>query len=126
MSSIRSFPFKLSKKLDASRFIPSEFGADPDKARIPDLDYGFYAKKSEIRRVIGKEGIPYTYISCNFFTRYLLPSLAQPGLNTPPRDRVKIFGDGNTKELPEEMTRERKKKRHMRKMPPAAADTPKG
>ncbi|XP_058092064.1 probable pinoresinol-lariciresinol reductase 3 isoform X2 [Magnolia sinica] len=79
------------------RFIPSEFGADPDKAQIPDLDYGFYAKKSEIRRVIEKEGIPYTYISCNFFTRYLLPSLAQPGLNTPPRDRVKIFGDGNTK-----------------------------
>lgn len=31
--------------------------------------------------------------------KVLLPSLAQPGLEAPPRDKVTIFGDGNTKGL---------------------------
>ncbi|KAJ4963084.1 hypothetical protein NE237_023023 [Protea cynaroides] len=79
------------------RFIPAEFGVDPDKIQISNLDFDFYSRKVEIRRTIETESIPYTYISCNFFTSYLLPSLVQPGLRTPPRDRVKIFGDGNTK-----------------------------
>ncbi|KAK1558417.1 hypothetical protein Q3G72_002079 [Acer saccharum] len=79
------------------RFIPSEFGADPDRTQISDLDHNFYSRRSEIRRLIEAEGIPYTYICCNLFMSYLLPSLVQPGLNTPPRDKVKIFGDGNTK-----------------------------
>lgn len=59
------------------------------------MDYGFYARKAEIRRLVEEEGIPYTIISCNFFMSYLLPSLVQPGLNAPPRDEVSIFGDGN-------------------------------
>lgn len=79
------------------RFIPSEFGADPDKSQISDLDNNFYSRKSEIRRLIEAGGIPYTYICCNLFISYLLPSLVQPGLKTPPRDKVTIFGDGNTK-----------------------------
>ena len=28
---------------------------------------------------------------------FLVPSLVQPDLETPPRDKVTIFGDGNTK-----------------------------
>ncbi|KAL6011354.1 putative pinoresinol-lariciresinol reductase 3 [Asimina triloba] len=79
------------------RFIPSEFGADPDKAQIHDIDHGFYARKSEVRRAIEKEGIPYTYVSSNFFMRILLPSLVQPGRTMPPRERITIFGDGSTK-----------------------------
>ncbi|KAF8405246.1 hypothetical protein HHK36_010147 [Tetracentron sinense] len=79
------------------RFIPSEFGLDPDKVQITDLDYNFYSRKTEIRRIIEDEGIPHTYISCNFFMSYLLPSLVQPGLKKPPRDKVRIFGNGNTK-----------------------------
>ncbi|TXG64559.1 hypothetical protein EZV62_011553 [Acer yangbiense] len=79
------------------RFIPSEFGADPDRTQISDLDHNFYSRRSEIRRLIENEGIPYTYICCNLFMSYFLPSLFQPGLNTPPRDKVMIFGDGNTK-----------------------------
>ncbi|KAK4491402.1 hypothetical protein RD792_002147 [Penstemon davidsonii] len=79
------------------RFFPSEFGSDPDKTRVFDLDHDFYARKSEIRRLVEAEGIPYTYICCNFYTSYLLPSLVQPGLQTPPRDKVSIFGDGNVK-----------------------------
>ncbi|CAL4884896.1 unnamed protein product [Urochloa decumbens] len=79
------------------RFIPAEFGLDPTKVQIGDMDYGFYEKKIEIRHLIEAEGIPHTYICCNFFMRYLLPSLVQPGLDAPPRDKIKIFGDGNTK-----------------------------
>ena len=81
------------------RFIPAEFGADPTKVQICDMDYGFYEKKIEIRHSIEREGIPHTYICCNFFMRYLLPSLVQPGLDAPPRDEIKIFGEGNTKGL---------------------------
>ncbi|PWA61454.1 nmrA-like negative transcriptional regulator family protein [Artemisia annua] len=79
------------------RFIPSEFGLDPDITDISGMDQGFYSRKSEIRRLVEAEGIPHTYVSCNFFMSYLLPSLVQPGLKAPPRDKVSIFGDGNVK-----------------------------
>ncbi|KAJ0962884.1 hypothetical protein J5N97_028006 [Dioscorea zingiberensis] len=79
------------------RFIPTEFGNDVDKVQIRDIDNGFYGRKAEIRRLIEKEGIPHTYICCNFFMSYLLPSLVQPGLKRPPRDRMNIFGDGNVR-----------------------------
>jgi hypothetical protein len=83
------------------RFIPSEFGSDPTKAKVCELEdgYNFYAPKIEIRQLVEAEGIPYTFISCNFFMKILLPSLVQPGLKSPPRDKVTIFGDGNTKGL---------------------------
>ncbi|KAL6213610.1 hypothetical protein ACLB2K_013057 [Fragaria x ananassa] len=61
------------------------------------MDYNFYSNKAEIRRLVEAEGIPYIFVSCNFYTSYLLPSLVQPGLKVPPRDKVTIFGDGNTK-----------------------------
>ncbi|XP_015067846.1 probable pinoresinol-lariciresinol reductase 3 [Solanum pennellii] len=79
------------------RFLPSEFGADPDRTQVSDLDHNFYSRKSEIRRIIEAEGIPYTYVCCNLFTSVLLPSLAQPGRKAPPRDEVSIFGDGTAK-----------------------------
>ena len=85
--------------LSLQRFIPSEFGADPDRIQISDMDYNFYLRKAEIRRLVEAEGIPYTYISCNFLMSYLLPSLVQPGLKTPPRDKIRVFGDGNVKGL---------------------------
>lgn len=81
------------------RFIPSEFGADPDKVQIRNMDSGFYEKKAEIRRLIENEGIPYTFVSCNLLMRYLLTSLVQPGMKAPPRDKLKIFGDGSTRGL---------------------------
>jgi hypothetical protein len=61
------------------------------------MDYNFYSRKAEIRRLVEAEGIPYTCISCNFFMSFLIPSLVQLDLETPPRDKVTIFGDGNTK-----------------------------
>ncbi|XP_004501110.1 phenylcoumaran benzylic ether reductase 1-like, partial [Cicer arietinum] len=57
-----------------------------------------YATKARIRRTIEAEGIPYTYVSSNFFAAYFLPSLSQPGgATSPPRDKVVILGDGNPK-----------------------------
>ncbi|KMT00421.1 hypothetical protein BVRB_9g217250 [Beta vulgaris subsp. vulgaris] len=79
------------------RFIPSEFGLDPDKVQVSGMDHSFYSRKAEIRRLVEAEEIPHTYVCCNFFMSYLLPSLVQPGLKAPPRDKVTIFGDGNVK-----------------------------
>lgn len=79
------------------RFIPSEFGLDPDKTRVSDLDHNFYSSRAEIRRLVEAENIPHTFISCNFFMSYLLPSLVQPGLKAPPRDKFTVFGNGDVK-----------------------------
>ncbi|OWM83838.1 probable pinoresinol-lariciresinol reductase 3 [Punica granatum] len=87
----------IKKVGSIKKFIPSEFGLDPDKVHILDMDHGFYSRKAEIRRMVEAEGIPYTIISCNFYMSYLLPSLVQPGLKAPPRDEVTIFGEGNTR-----------------------------
>ena len=53
--------------------------------------------KAKIRRATKAEGIPYTYVSSNFFAGYFLPSLSQPGATAPPREKVVILGDGNPK-----------------------------
>lgn len=91
--------FQAYKYELVQRFIPSEFGLDPDKTRVSDLDHNFYSSKAEIRRLVEAENIPYTFISCNFFMTYLLPSLVQPGLKTPPRDKFTVFGNGDGKGL---------------------------
>ncbi|CAN0909162.1 Probable pinoresinol-lariciresinol reductase 3 [Linum grandiflorum] len=79
------------------RFIPSEFGADADRSQISGMDHGFYSRKAEIRRLIEAEAIPYTYICCNLLMSFYLPSLVQPGLVSPPRDKVTLFGTGDVK-----------------------------
>ena len=56
-----------------------------------------FASKAQIRRVIEAEGIPFTYVSANFFAGYFLPTLSQPGATAPPREKVIILGDGNPK-----------------------------
>jgi hypothetical protein len=56
-----------------------------------------FATKANIRRAIEAQGIPFTYVSSNFFSGYFLPSLNQPGATAPPRDKVVIVGDGNPK-----------------------------
>lgn len=53
--------------------------------------------KAQIRRYIESEGIPYTYVASNFFAGYIIPTLAQPNVSAPPRDKVVILGDGNVK-----------------------------
>ncbi|ERN08165.1 hypothetical protein AMTR_s00018p00143990 [Amborella trichopoda] len=64
---------------------------------MPDPAANLYINKAHIRDVIRVEGIPYTFVSCNYFVGILLPQLAQPELEAPPRDNILIFGDGNKK-----------------------------
>uniref|UniRef100_A0A1J3GLJ9 Putative pinoresinol-lariciresinol reductase 3 n=1 Tax=Noccaea caerulescens TaxID=107243 RepID=A0A1J3GLJ9_NOCCA len=88
----------IKQATSIKRFVPAEYGADSEKTQVSDLDHGFYAKKTEIRRLIESEKIPHTYICCGLFMRILLPSLAQPGgSQSPPREKVTVFGDGNVK-----------------------------
>lgn len=56
-----------------------------------------YAAKAKFRRDVEAEGIPYTYVVCNFLSGFFLPTLNQPGATAPPRDKVVVLGDGNTK-----------------------------
>ncbi|KAL8059046.1 hypothetical protein ABFX02_03G061700 [Erythranthe guttata] len=80
------------------RFFPSEFGNDVDRTRAVEPAKSTFDIKVKIRRAIEAEGIPYTYVSSNYFAGYSLPSFAQPGFATsPPRDKVIILGDGNAK-----------------------------
>ncbi|XP_021912665.1 isoflavone reductase-like protein [Carica papaya] len=82
---------------NVKRFFPSEFGNDVDRVHAVEPAKTAFATKAKIRRTIEAEGIPYTYVSSNFFAGYFLPTLAQPGVAAPPRDKVVILGDGNPK-----------------------------
>ncbi|XP_047325810.1 eugenol synthase 1-like [Impatiens glandulifera] len=79
------------------RFFPSEFGNDVDRVRAVEPAKSTFEVKAKIRRAIEESGIPYTIVVSNFFAGYFLPTLAQAGLTSPPRDKVTIFGDGNVK-----------------------------
>ncbi|XP_058088450.1 phenylcoumaran benzylic ether reductase Pyrc5-like [Magnolia sinica] len=81
------------------RFLPSEFGNDVDRVHAVEPAKSLYEMKTQIRRAVQASGIPYTFISSNFFAGYFLPSLAQPGATAPPRDKAVIFGDGNPKAI---------------------------
>jgi len=56
-----------------------------------------FAAKASIRRAVEAEGIPYTYISSNFFAGRFLPAVGQIGVTSLPIDKVLILGDGNVK-----------------------------
>ena len=80
------------------RFLPSEFGIDPDRMEhaIEPGNVTFFDKRV-VRRATEVAGIPYTYVSANCFAGYFVGGLAQLGRVTPPTDKVTIYGDGNTK-----------------------------
>jgi uncharacterized protein YbjT (DUF2867 family) len=79
------------------RFFPSEFGHDVDRVHGVGPAKAAFETKVKIRRKIEAAGIPYTYVASNWFAGYFLPTLAQPGVTAPPREKVTIFGDGNAK-----------------------------
>lgn len=79
------------------RFLPSEFGNDVDRVHAVEPAKSAFAVKAKIRRAIEAAGIPFTYVSSNFFAGYFLPNLSQPGATAPPRDKIVILGDGNPK-----------------------------
>nr|AAF15291.1 isoflavone reductase-like NAD(P)H-dependent oxidoreductase [Medicago sativa] len=84
---------------NVKRFFPSAFGNDVDRVHAVDPAKSAFYGKAKIRRAIEAEGIPYTYVSSNYFAGYFLPTLAQPGqfAPPPPKDKVVIYGDGNPK-----------------------------
>ncbi|OVA07058.1 NmrA-like [Macleaya cordata] len=82
---------------NVKRFFPSEFGNDVDRSRAVEPAKSAFEGKAKIRRAVEAAGIPYTYVSSNFFAGYFLPNLSQPGATAPPRDKVIILGDGNAK-----------------------------
>ncbi|XP_062181868.1 phenylcoumaran benzylic ether reductase Pyrc5-like [Phragmites australis] len=79
------------------RFFPSEFGNDVDHVNAVEPAKSTFAVKARVRRAIEAEGIPYTYVSSNFFAGRFLPNLAQAGVAGLPTDKVVILGDGNVK-----------------------------
>ncbi|XP_022726908.1 isoflavone reductase homolog [Durio zibethinus] len=82
---------------NVKRFLPSEFGNDVDRVHAVEPAKTAFATKAKIRRAVEAEGIPYNYVSSNFFAGYFLPTLAQPAATAPPRDKIVILGDGNPK-----------------------------
>jgi len=84
---------------NVKRFFPSEFGNDVDRVHAVEPAKSAFETKVQIRRAIEAEGIPYTYVSSNYFAGYSLPTLAQPGqfAPPPPKDKIVIYGDGNAK-----------------------------
>ncbi|KAL5563021.1 hypothetical protein UlMin_032768 [Ulmus minor] len=82
---------------NVKRFFPSEFGNDVDRVHAVEPAKTAFAIKANIRRAIEAEGIPYTFVSANFFAGFFLPTLFQIGATAPPRDKVVILGDGNPK-----------------------------
>jgi uncharacterized protein YbjT (DUF2867 family) len=82
-----------------TRFLPSEFGNDPERSvRTKPTDVVFQSKV-KIRNAIKAAGIPYTFVNSNSFASYFLSSLGQRELTTPPRDKLTILGDGNAKAI---------------------------
>jgi len=81
------------------RFLPSEFGIDVDRTTAMEPAKSAFATKSMIRRAVEAERIPYTFVPSNCFAGYYLTTFAQPGQMAPPppKDKVVIMGDGNTK-----------------------------
>jgi uncharacterized protein YbjT (DUF2867 family) len=90
----------IKEATNIKRFLPSEFGIDPDRMEHA-MEPGnvTFIDKREVRRAIEAAGIPYTYVSANCFAGYFVGGLAQLGRVTPPTDRVSIYGDGNTKAI---------------------------
>ncbi|CAL4907189.1 unnamed protein product [Urochloa decumbens] len=83
---------------NVKRFIPSEFGTDPARmGHALEPGRATFDEKMELRRAIEAASIPHTYISANCFAAYFCPNLAQMGTLLPPKDKVRVYGDGNVK-----------------------------
>lgn len=53
--------------------------------------------KAYIRRAVEAAGIPHTFIACNGFAGYFLPTVGQMDTYTAPREKITILGDGTPK-----------------------------
>ncbi|KAJ1428216.1 NmrA-like domain [Sesbania bispinosa] len=81
------------------RFFPSEFGIDVDRNNAVNGAKTLFETKVKMRRIIEAEGIPFTVVVANFFTRHFLPTRPELRAIAAPLDTVIILGDGNTKAI---------------------------
>ncbi|XP_048561141.1 isoflavone reductase homolog IRL-like [Triticum urartu] len=82
------------------RFLPSEFGSDPERVHTVDPAATLYAGKIRLRRLIEAEGIPHTYVCCNGFAETYLLSIGDVtavGAAPPSSDKITVLGDGDAK-----------------------------
>lgn len=56
-----------------------------------------FDEKMEVRKAIEAAKIPFTYVSANCFASYFAANLSQMATLLPPKDKVLLYGDGNTK-----------------------------
>ncbi|KAL8231080.1 hypothetical protein R6Q57_000858 [Mikania cordata] len=82
---------------NVKRFLPSEFGTDVDHTNAVEPAKSVFAGKASIRRAIEAAKIPHTFVSCNGFAGYFLPTVGQMDTYTAPREKISILGDGNPK-----------------------------
>ncbi|XP_011088414.1 isoflavone reductase homolog isoform X1 [Sesamum indicum] len=87
----------IKKAGNVKRFFPSEFGNDVDRVHAVEPAKTTFAQKAQFRRLIEAAGVPFTYVSSNFFAAIFVRTLAQLDATAPPRDKVVILGDGNVK-----------------------------
>ncbi|KVH92366.1 NAD(P)-binding domain-containing protein [Cynara cardunculus var. scolymus] len=92
---------KAIKQVDvviSTRFLPSEFGTDVDHVNAIEPAKSVFKGKADIRRAIEAAGIPHTFVACNGFAGYFLPTVGQMDTYSAPREKITILGDGNKKE----------------------------
>ncbi|PQQ02749.1 isoflavone reductase homolog isoform X1 [Prunus yedoensis var. nudiflora] len=81
-----------------NRFFPSEFGLDPAR-----MGHGLepgrvtFDEKMMERKAIQDAKNPFTYVCAAGFAGYFAGNLLQMGTLVPPREKVLIYGDGNSK-----------------------------
>ncbi|XP_044466933.1 isoflavone reductase homolog [Mangifera indica] len=83
---------------NVKRFLPSEFGMDPARM-VNAMEPGrvTFDEKMVVRKAIEEAKIPFTYVSANCFAGYFAGNLSQLGTVVPPKGKVFIYGDGNSK-----------------------------
>ncbi|KAJ0053075.1 hypothetical protein Pint_03550 [Pistacia integerrima] len=83
---------------NVKRFLPSEFGMDPLRmGNAIEPGRVIFDDKMTVRKAIEEAKIAFTYISANCFAGYFARNLSQIGTLFPPKQKVFIYGDGNTK-----------------------------
>ncbi|KAL7156631.1 hypothetical protein ABFS83_02G021900 [Erythranthe nasuta] len=87
----------MKETANVKRFFPSEFGSDVDRGHPVEPAKSIFGEKVQFRRLVEASGVPYTYVVSNCFAGLFVRALAQLDATSPPRDKVVILADGNTK-----------------------------
>ncbi|KAI3767994.1 hypothetical protein L2E82_18424 [Cichorium intybus] len=82
---------------NVKRFIPSDFTTDVDHVNAVEPAKSAFKEKANIRRAVEAARIPHTFVACNGFADFFLPTICQMDTDTAPREKITIFGDGTPK-----------------------------